>query len=118
MAMLRSQEYSLKIWRLNSNFVLVFFSEGKVDLRGLRLDWFRFQAYVSMGRSALSLPDNRRFAVTMNTTVFHLKMIDLLEEMLRETSDLSIYWWVFLVSFPLLNQSNFFEKGVVDGFKK
>lgn len=64
-----------------------------VDLRGLRLDWFRFQAYVSRSRSSFSLTDehNHKFAVTMNTTVFHLKMVDLLDEMLRETSDLSLY---------------------------
>uniref|UniRef100_A0A9J2PDS2 Membrane-associated protein gex-3 n=1 Tax=Ascaris lumbricoides TaxID=6252 RepID=A0A9J2PDS2_ASCLU len=66
-------------------------SQNSVDLRGLRLDWFRFQAYVSISRSAFCLSDNRRLAVTMNTTVFHLKMVDLLDEMLRETSDLSIY---------------------------
>lgn len=69
-----------------------YISENSVDLRGLRLDWFRFQAYVSISRSAFCLSDNRRLAVTMNTTVFHLKMVDLLDEMLRETSDLSIYW--------------------------
>lgn len=66
-------------------------------MRGLRLDWFRFQAYVSRSRSSFSLTDehNHKFAVTMNTTVFHLKMVDLLEEMLRETSDLSLYWYKF-----------------------
>lgn len=69
-------------------------SEDSVDLRSLRLDWFRFQAYVSMSRSSFSLNSDRRLAVTMNTTVFHLKMIDLIDEMLRETSDLSIYWLV------------------------
>ncbi|VDN43182.1 unnamed protein product [Gongylonema pulchrum] len=69
-------------------------SNQTMDLRGLRLDWFRFQAYVSIGRSSFSLSSDRRLAVTMNTTVFHLKMIDLLDEMLRETSDLSIYWFV------------------------
>lgn len=72
----------------------VYFLEAKLDLRGLRLDWFRFQAYVSVNRSPFSLADNRKFAATMNTTVFHLKMIDLLEDMLRETSDLSVYWYL------------------------
>ncbi|CAG9537731.1 unnamed protein product [Cercopithifilaria johnstoni] len=66
-------------------------SQDSVDLRSLRLDWFRFQAYVSMNQSSFSLNSDRRLAVTMNTTVFHLKMIDLIDEMLRETSDLSIY---------------------------
>ncbi|OZC10769.1 Membrane-associated protein gex-3 family protein [Onchocerca flexuosa] len=66
-------------------------SQDSIDLRSLRLDWFRFQAYVSMSRSSFTFNHDRRLAVTMNTTVFHLKMIDLIDEMLRETSDLSIY---------------------------
>uniref|UniRef100_A0A0R3R8U4 Component of oligomeric Golgi complex 3 n=1 Tax=Brugia timori TaxID=42155 RepID=A0A0R3R8U4_9BILA len=70
---------------------LLHISQDSTDLRSLRLDWFRFQAYVSMSRSSFSLNSDRRLAVTMNTTVFHLKMIDLIDEMLRETSDLSIY---------------------------
>ncbi|VDO42186.1 unnamed protein product [Haemonchus placei] len=61
------------------------------DLRALRLDWFRFQAKMSMARSACSLHKNRKLAVIMNTNVFHLKMIDLQDEMLKETSDLSVY---------------------------
>ncbi|MFH4983098.1 hypothetical protein AB6A40_009807 [Gnathostoma spinigerum] len=63
----------------------------EVDLGALRLDWFRFQAYVSVGRSPFVLNANRQLAVTMNTTIFHLKMTDLLDDMLKETSDLSIY---------------------------
>ncbi|KAL3981395.1 Membrane-associated protein gex-3 [Acanthocheilonema viteae] len=70
---------------------LTHINQDSIDLRSLRLDWFRFQAYVSMSRSSFSLNNDRRLAVTMNTTVFHLKMIDLIDEMLRETSDLSIY---------------------------
>ncbi|CAB3410046.1 unnamed protein product [Caenorhabditis bovis] len=61
------------------------------DFRSLRLDWFRFQAWTSVSRSTFSLKNNRPFAVMMNTAVFHLKMIDLQDEMLRDTSDLSIY---------------------------
>lgn len=61
------------------------------DLRALRLDWFRFQACVSVSRSHFQLSKHRKLAIFMNTSVFHLKMIDLQEEMLRETSDLSIY---------------------------
>ncbi|VDM63170.1 unnamed protein product [Angiostrongylus costaricensis] len=62
------------------------------DLRALRLDWFRFQARTSMMRSTFSLSKNRKLAIVMNTNVFHLKMIDLQEEMLKETSDLSRQW--------------------------
>ncbi|KJH45943.1 hypothetical protein DICVIV_08021 [Dictyocaulus viviparus] len=61
------------------------------DLRALRLDWFRFQAKTSMARSTFMLSKNRKLAVVMNTNVFHLKMIDLQDEMIRETSDLSVY---------------------------
>ncbi|EGT43047.1 hypothetical protein CAEBREN_28853, partial [Caenorhabditis brenneri] len=61
------------------------------DLRALRLDWFRFQAWVSLSRSHFQLSKHKKLAVYMNTSVFHLKMIDLQDEMLRETSDLSIY---------------------------
>ncbi|KIH65736.1 hypothetical protein ANCDUO_03941 [Ancylostoma duodenale] len=61
------------------------------DLRALRLDWFRFQARTSMARSPFLLTKNRKLAIIMNTNVFHLKMIDLQDEMLKETSDLSVY---------------------------
>ncbi|VDL69231.1 unnamed protein product [Nippostrongylus brasiliensis] len=61
------------------------------DLRALRLDWFRFQARTSMARSTFSLHKHRKLAIVMNTNVFHLKMIDLQDEMLKETSDLSVY---------------------------
>ncbi|CAI4228127.1 unnamed protein product [Auanema sp. JU1783] len=61
------------------------------DLRALRLDWFRFQARTSMARSSFSLLDNPKTAVIMNRNVFHLKMVDLQDEMIKETSDLSIY---------------------------
>lgn len=63
-----------------------------MNLSGPRLDWFRFQANVSVLKSAFNLQRHTNFAISMNTTVFHLKMIDVIEEMLRETSELSIYW--------------------------
>ncbi|KAK6041550.1 hypothetical protein COOONC_20945 [Cooperia oncophora] len=62
------------------------------DLRALRLDWFRFQAqneYASVSRVRCKIEN---LAIVMNTNVFHLKMIDLQDEMLKETSDLSVYW--------------------------
>uniref|UniRef100_A0A1I7XEF1 TIR domain-containing protein n=1 Tax=Heterorhabditis bacteriophora TaxID=37862 RepID=A0A1I7XEF1_HETBA len=72
------------------------------DLRALRLDWFRFQARTSVTKSIFSLQKHRKLAVVMNTNVFHLKMIDLQDEMLKETSDLSIYWFVNLNVKPLM----------------
>ncbi|XP_074659971.1 nck-associated protein 1-like [Tubulanus polymorphus] len=61
------------------------------DFRGIRLDWFRLQAYTSVSKAAFSLCDYRNLAVHMNMVSFHTKMVDSLDEMLLETSDLSIY---------------------------
>jgi len=41
--------------------------------------------------------EHKELAKHMNTVVFHTKMVDSLEEMLIETSDLSIYWFVNLL---------------------
>lgn len=39
----------------------------------------------------MMLEDNKDFAKQMNTIVFHTKMVDALDEILLETSDLSIF---------------------------
>ncbi|KAL3082186.1 hypothetical protein niasHT_037824 [Heterodera trifolii] len=62
-----------------------------VDSRAVRLDWFRFQANSSVGRSAFKLHTHGNLAVALNTAIFHLKQIDDLHALLGETSDLSIY---------------------------
>uniref|UniRef100_A0A6V7HS69 Membrane-associated protein Hem n=1 Tax=Bracon brevicornis TaxID=1563983 RepID=A0A6V7HS69_9HYME len=61
------------------------------DFRPLRLDWVRLQAYMSIAKSNMNLMDNRELASFMDTVVFHTKMVDNLDEMLVETSDLSIF---------------------------
>lgn len=58
----------------------------------MRLDWFRLQAYTSIAKTSLFIKDHKDLAKHMNTVVFHTKMVDYLDEMLVETSDLSIYW--------------------------
>lgn len=75
------------------------------DLRALRLDWFRLQAYTSVSGSGsggygsksqqqplLSLFDNRQLAAQLDTVSFHTRMVDYLDEMMVDTSDLSIFW--------------------------
>lgn len=62
------------------------------DFRGLRLDWFRLQAYTSVSRYPMHLFDHRDLAVLLNMIIFHSKMVDYLDEMIIETSDLSIFW--------------------------
>lgn len=44
-----------------------------------------------MRRSNTQLREHRELASLLNTTVFHTKMMDILPEMLKECSDLSIY---------------------------
>ncbi|XP_077288371.1 nck associated protein 1 Hem [Arctopsyche grandis] len=61
------------------------------DFRAFRLDWFRFQAYTSIARTALVIADNREMAQLIDKMVFHTKMVDNLDEIMVETSDLSIF---------------------------
>ena len=62
------------------------------DFRALRLDWFRLQAYTSVQRYPFQLvSDHVNLATCMNTIVYHTKMVDYLDQMLNETSDLSIF---------------------------
>ena len=56
------------------------------------MDWFRLQAYTSVRKATLILTENHELARTMNTIVFHTIMVDDLDEILNETSDLSIFW--------------------------
>uniref|UniRef100_A0A6Q2ZHZ6 NCK associated protein 1 like n=1 Tax=Esox lucius TaxID=8010 RepID=A0A6Q2ZHZ6_ESOLU len=60
------------------------------DLRAIRLDWLRLQAYTSVSKAPLMLKDYPDLAKIMNMTQFHTKMVDNIQEMLHETSDLSI----------------------------
>jgi hypothetical protein len=75
----------------------------RLHSRAVRLDWFRFQALTSVARSAFKMQTHANFVMAMNTAIFHLKQIDDLDEMLRETSDLSIYWSIFQ---PIIYPSN------------
>lgn len=61
------------------------------DFRGLRLDWFRLQAYTSVSRYQMHLFDHRDLAILMNQIVYHTKLVDYLHEMLHDTSDLSAF---------------------------
>ncbi len=78
------------------------------DLRALRLDWFRMQAYTSVTKksslSSISLSHNEHFAQIMNTICFHSKCVDDIETLLYETSDLSIFYF-YLTQFDHLFSS-------------
>ncbi|XP_055900787.1 nck-associated protein 1-like isoform X2 [Biomphalaria glabrata] len=64
---------------------------NNVQLKGFRLDWFRFQAMTSGSKVDLELKTVGELAKHMNTVIFHTKMVDSLDEMLEETTELSIY---------------------------
>ncbi|KAG9491698.1 hypothetical protein GDO78_000286 [Eleutherodactylus coqui] len=61
------------------------------DFRALRLDWFRLQAYTSVAKAPLSLRENQDLGKVMNLIMFHSWMLDSVEELITETSDLSIF---------------------------
>lgn len=59
------------------------------DFRGLRLDWFRLQAYCSVHRYPMHLFEHRDLAILMNMIVFHTRMVDDIDDILKETSNLA-----------------------------
>ncbi|KFO79223.1 Nck-associated protein 1-like, partial [Cuculus canorus] len=63
--------------------------KDQFDFTPLRLDWFRLQAYTSVAKASLPLCSNPDVGRIMNLIVFHTKLLDSLEELLAEASDLS-----------------------------
>jgi NCK-associated protein 1 len=80
--------------KLNQVLLILFSVEENemFDFRAVRIDWMRFQAYTSVNKAQLVLSENRDLASLLDTVVFHSKMVDYLDEILVETSDLSIFW--------------------------
>ena len=61
------------------------------DFRGLRLDWYRLQAYTSVSRYPMYLLEQKELAHLLNSIVFHTKVVDYLDELLTETSSLALF---------------------------
>jgi hypothetical protein len=59
------------------------------DSRGLRLDRGRLQSYLSSGKNPV-LEQQRDQATLLNNGSFHTRRVDNLDEMIIETSDLSL----------------------------
>lgn len=55
---------------------------------------FFHQAYTSVTKAPLQLRENHDLAKVMNLIVFHTKMLDSVEELIVETSDLSFFGYV------------------------
>lgn len=60
------------------------------DFRAFRLDWFRLQSFMS-AKTSIKIMEHVDFARHLDSMIFHTKMIDNLDEILVETSDLSIF---------------------------
>ncbi|XP_029682834.1 nck-associated protein 1-like [Takifugu rubripes] len=76
------------------------------DFRGLRLDWLRLQAYTSVNKAPLPIKDYTDLAKVMNMVQFHTKMVDNVEELLHETSEVSILSFYPRVYEKMFSQSS------------
>ncbi|XP_059925682.1 nck-associated protein 1-like [Gadus macrocephalus] len=65
-------------------------NKEKFDFRALRLDWLRLQAYCSVNKAPLPLKEYPDLAKVMNTIQFHTRLVDNMEDLLLETSELSV----------------------------
>uniref|UniRef100_A0A8C8A031 NCK associated protein 1 like n=1 Tax=Oryzias sinensis TaxID=183150 RepID=A0A8C8A031_9TELE len=81
-------------------------NKEEFDFRAVRLDWLRLQAYTSVIKAPLPLKEYPDLAKVMNMIQFHTKMVDSIEEMLQETSELSILCFYPHVFEKMFNQSN------------
>ncbi|KAM7541124.1 hypothetical protein Aperf_G00000035243 [Anoplocephala perfoliata] len=63
------------------------------EFASLRLDWLRLQAILSAKDSPLPLTNCRRLAEHLHSTTFHTRLIDQIEDLLRQVSDLSVYYF-------------------------
>lgn len=77
-------------------------NKEEFDFKALRLDWLRLQAYTSVNKAPLPIKDYPDLAKVMNMIQFHTRMVDDMEWMLKETSDLSI-----LCSYPRVFEKMF-----------
>ncbi|KAH9518845.1 Nck-associated protein 1 [Bulinus truncatus] len=62
-----------------------------IQFQDFRLDWFRFQSNTSGSKVGMDLKTVKDLAKHMNTVVFHTKMVDSLDDLIDETSELSVY---------------------------
>ncbi|KAL5966644.1 Nck-associated protein 1 [Taenia solium] len=73
--------------------ILTSSSPRHCEFTSLRLDWLRLQAILSSKDSPLPLANCRRLAEHLHSTTFHTRLIDQIEDLLRQVSDLSVYYF-------------------------
>ncbi|XP_058488770.1 nck-associated protein 1-like [Solea solea] len=81
-------------------------NKEEFDFGALRLDWLRLQAYTSVNKAPLSIMEYPDLAKVVNMIQFHTKIVDSVEELLLETSELSIFCFYPRVFEKMFNQSS------------
>uniref|UniRef100_A0A8C5CSK3 NCK associated protein 1 like n=1 Tax=Gadus morhua TaxID=8049 RepID=A0A8C5CSK3_GADMO len=81
-------------------------NKEKFDFRALRLDWLRLQAYCSVNKAPLPLKEYPDLAKVMNTIQFHTRLVDNMEDLLLETSELSVLCFYPRVFEKMFQQSS------------
>nr|XP_046239235.1 nck-associated protein 1-like [Scatophagus argus] len=81
-------------------------NKEEFDFRALRLDWLRLQAYTSVNKAPLPLKDYNDLAKVMNMIQFHTRMVDSVEGLLQETSEVSILCFYPRVFEKMFGQSS------------
>ncbi|KAJ0023948.1 hypothetical protein NQD34_003847 [Periophthalmus magnuspinnatus] len=80
-------------------------NKEEFDFQALRLDWLRLQAYCSVSKAPLPIKEYPDLARVMNVIQFHTKMVDNIEELIYETSELSILCFYPRVFEKMFSQS-------------
>ncbi|XP_068171059.1 nck-associated protein 1-like isoform X2 [Antennarius striatus] len=81
-------------------------NKEEFDFRALRLDWLRLQAYTSVNKANLPIKDYTDLPKVMNLIQFHTRMMDSMEELLHETSEVSILGFYSRVFEKMFYQSS------------
>uniref|UniRef100_A0A8C5G2L1 NCK associated protein 1 like n=1 Tax=Gouania willdenowi TaxID=441366 RepID=A0A8C5G2L1_GOUWI len=76
------------------------------DFTALRLDWLRLQAYTSVNKAPLPIKDYPDLSKVMSMIQFHTQMVDSIEELLQETSEVSILCFFPRVFEKMFSQSS------------
>ncbi|KAL5291184.1 NCKAP1 family protein [Megaselia abdita] len=80
------------LYNTASNMTVKQVEENEVfDFRAFRLDWFRLQTFMSTAKSAIRITQHVELARLLDSMVLHTRIVDNLDEILVETSDLSIF---------------------------
>ncbi|KAL3319176.1 Nck-associated protein 1 [Cichlidogyrus casuarinus] len=64
-----------------------------LDFSSIRLDWLRLQTYFAADSASNKLRECKMLLEHMQAMVFHTKLVDFLDEMLRQSSDCSLFYF-------------------------